>query len=171
MQSHQQLNRLTTSFLQQLDAEEQLLHEALAIAQDLYAALRQGDLAPIKSKRPEQEKLAAALRVASDHREAAAVRLGQALGLKPEQLTLSALAKKLGDPHTTRISAARDRLSTITSQLAEFQQRNANLIHYLRSYFRGVLSALTKTSDVPVRYGSSGTCLTPAFGSAIKARG
>jgi hypothetical protein len=171
MHPHPQLNPLTASFLQHLDTEEQLLRDALTVAADLYASLRKGDLAPIKITQPRQEQLAAALRMGSDRREAAAIRLAQALGLPPEGLTLSVLAKHLGEPVSTRILAARERLSAITKQLMDFQQRNANLIHHLRSYFRSVLSALTKTSDVPVRYGSSGARLTPGFGAAIKARG
>jgi hypothetical protein len=168
---HPQIIPLTTSFLQHLDAEEQLLHDALAVAVDLYTALRKGDLAPLKSAQPRQEQLALDLRSGADRREAAANRLARALGFPPEGLTLSSLAKRLGEPAATRILAARERLSTITAQLTDFQQRNANLIHHLRSYFRSVLSALTKTSDVPVRYGSSGARLTPGFGAAIQARG
>lgn len=171
MHPHPQLSPLTASFLQQLDAEEQLLNEALAVATDIYSALRQGKLAPIKDTQPRQEQLASALKLGANRREVAAMRLGRALGLSPEGLTLTSLANRLDESAANRILKARERLSSLTAQLTDFQQRNANLIHHLRSYFRSVLSALTKTSDIPVRYGSSGARLTPGFGAAIQARG
>jgi len=171
MHQQQQLNLLLRSFLQRLNAEEELLHAALRVASDLYTALRNGGLASIKDLQPRQDQLATELRSAADRREAEKTRLGRMLGLEPERLTLSLLAKQLGEPWSTDILAARDRLSEITTQLSEFQQRNANLVHHLRSYFRSVLSALTRTAEAPIRYGASGACLTPTFGAAIKARG
>jgi FlgN protein len=171
MHSHQKSTPLTNSFLQRLDVEERLLNDALTVASDLYETLRKGDLAPVKLAQPRQEELAAALRSAAAEREAASIRLARSLGMPTESLTLAKLANRLGEPQAAGILAVRDRLSALTTRLADFQQRNANLIHHLRSYFRSVLSALTKTEDVPIRYGSSGVCLNRGFGAAIRARG
>ncbi len=148
-----------------------MLQQALEVASELYQSLRKGDLATVKIAQPRQEELALALRAASDRREAATLRLAALLGLPAQGTNLSSIANRLGAPLAAQILAVRERLTRITTQLLDFQQRNANLIHHLRSYFRSVLSALTKTADVPVRYGSSGARLSPGFGAAIQARG
>lgn len=162
---------LVEQLLQHLAVEEQLLGQALELAAEHHETLKSGNFAPLKTYQPRQEELAEALRTAADRREAAAILLGRALGLPAEGLTLAKLAARLGEPEADRIAAVRGRLSRLTAKLGEFQKRNANLIRHLRSFFRSVLSALTKTSDVPVRYGASGACLTPAYGASIKTRG
>lgn len=167
----QLLESLTTTFLQRLDAEEQLLRQALETTAELYEALRRGNIAAVKAAQPRQEQLAAGLSETATRREAAANDLGIALGLAPKGLTLAAIADKLEDETAGRVRSTRDRLIRITQQLQDFQLKNANLIRHLRSYFRSVLCALTKAGDVPVRYGATGARLNPAYGAAIKARG
>ncbi len=148
-----------------------MLRAAVSITANLYESLRTGDLATVKLAQPKQVELAAALSAASNRREAAAARLARTLGLPAENLTLSRLAASLGSEQAAALREARDRLTAIATELGKFQQRNANLVHHLRSYFRNVLSALTNAADVPVRYGASGARLNPGFGAAIQARG
>jgi FlgN protein len=171
MQSHPAYNPLTASFLQRLDVEERLLNEALTLTADLYATLRKGELANIKLTQPRLEELAATLRKAARDREIVTAQLARSLGLKTEGLTLAILATRLGEPQASAILAQRERLTDLSAKLANYQERNANLIHHLRSYFRSVLSSLTKTTDIPIRYSARGECLGPWYGAAMYARG
>jgi hypothetical protein len=171
MKSPRQLDPLTVSFLQHLDTEEGLLQESHSLAASLYDTLRQGQLATIKELQPRLAQLAVSLRATASKRETDGRDLCLVLNIPPEQFTLSKLAERIGEPHASRLLAARERLDQLTTQIADLQHRNANLIQHLRSYFRSVLSALTKTTDYPIRYGASGTCLNPGFGAAIQARG
>ncbi len=161
---------LTRPFLVHLCAEEQLLRTALEITLELYEALRKGDLNGLKTVQPRQEELAAALTDAANRRERAAAQLGKALGFSKQGVTLKELAEALDPALATPLLEARARLTSVANQLAEYQGRNANLIHYLRSYFRSVLATLSGTGDVPVRYGRTGTRLDTTFVAAHRAR-
>ncbi|MDB5307478.1 MAG: FlgN protein [Gemmataceae bacterium] len=161
---------LTADLLDHLRDEESLLREALASLTDLFAALRRGDLNAVNATRPRQESLAAALSHRHPTRAAAAARLAEAVGLPPADLTLSILAAHLPSDAASGLLAARDRLADLAAQLKEYQRRNAILIRHLRSYFRGVMSALAG-ADAPVRYGPSGSSLTPKTGTMIQTRG
>ncbi|MCS6867089.1 MAG: flagellar export chaperone FlgN [Gemmataceae bacterium] len=145
---------LVQSFLQHLQHEETLLREALAITKTLYTALVAGDLGSAQNSSLRQETLAAALQEAAHRRAEAAVALAREVGFTGSALTLSALAARLPEPLATEVIMARDRLAVLTAELTVAQTRNANLLHHLRSYLRGVLS--DADSDVPVRYGPSG---------------
>lgn len=168
MRPHPPLEALIPSFLAQLFAEEELLQTARNVSAELFAVLRKGDLAAIEPALPRQDELSVALRAACENRESAAIQLACALDLPTQHLTLTRLAGRLGPPHAAALLAARKRLTALAAELAEFQRRNANLIHYLRSYFRGVLAALTKTAEVPVRYGASGVRLNPFGGASLR---
>jgi FlgN protein len=162
---------LAESFLRHLQAEEQLLRDALASLSDVYESLRQGDLAAVAVERPQQQQLALALQAAEATRSNLARDLAQAVELPvAERLTLTAIAERLPEPWAAELRASRERLTAVTGELSELHRRNANLIGHLRSYFRGVLTALT-VPDVPVRYGSSGGRLNPGSSAAIQARG
>jgi hypothetical protein len=171
MQPHAPPNPLLASFLQRLDVEERLLNQALALTADLYTTLRKGQLANIALTQPQLEEAATALRKAASDREIATARLARSFGLPTEGLTLAKLATRLGESEASGILAQRERLTVLSAKLADCQQQNANLIHHLRSYFRSVLSSITKTTDIPIRYSASGACLGPWYGAAMYARG
>lgn len=161
---------LATAFLRHLEVEEQLVLAAHASLADVAAALRTGDLGAMASTREHQESLANQIHQSEGTRTELANRLAAAVGLPAVGLTLATLADHLSDPWATELRAARHRLTVATQALAELQQRNANLIGHLRSYFRGVMSALT-VADAPVRYGPSGGRLAPGSSGAIQANG
>lgn len=163
-------SRLPELFLDRLRVEERLLREAADSLAEVHSALRRGDLASVGAARTRQESLAAALREATIAREDAAARLAAAVGLPAAGLTLSALAARLPEPLAGELQATRDRLTALTTELADRQRRNANLVGYLRSYFRSVLTALTAPGG-PTRYGPAGACLPAAAGPALQARG
>lgn len=160
---------LAVSLLEALRREEELLRAALATATDVRAALRRGDL-PAALDASTKPWLAAQLHAAGEARAIAASALGYALGLSAENLTLTALAAKLDAPHAAELLAARDRLQDVAGELAGIQDRNANLVAHLRSFFRGVLSDLS-TPDAPVRYGPSGSKLGTLSGLKVQASG
>jgi hypothetical protein len=158
------------TFLKHLEREEELLRAALVNVSELHAALLQGDLAGAQAVSERQGAHAAALVAAAVDRTASANALAGALGLPADGLTLAALATKLPEPLAAQVLTARAKLLTVTTELAAFQTRNANLLGHLRSFFRGVLSDLTGF-DAPLRYGPSGSRLQPATGVAIQVRG
>lgn len=162
--------QLVDELLDRLTEEEALLRDALASLADLHSALCRGELEAINAIRPRQEAVAAALTDRAGVRSAAAAALAAAVGLAPGGLTLSALAARLPGPTGAGLLAARDRLASVAAEVGNFQRRNANLITYLRSYFRCVLSVLA-VGDAPVRYGPTGTCLSPTAGATIRTRG
>jgi predicted component of type VI protein secretion system len=135
--------------LDHLRAEEALLGRALTVLTDLHAAVRGGDLSATEAARPPLDEITAATTERRAARDAAAAELAAAVGLPPEHLTLSALADRLPGPAAGELRAARDRLARLADELAACQRRNANLICYLRSFFRG---ALAGTADPPARY-------------------
>jgi hypothetical protein len=137
---------------------------------ELHTALLNGDLAGARAISERQGAHATALTAAAVDRAASANALAGVLGLPADGLTLATLAAKLPEPMAAQVLAARARLLVVTSELAEFQVRNANLLNHLRSFFRGVLSDLTGF-DAPLRYGPSGSRLGPATGVAIQVRG
>ena len=145
-----------TAFLRCLGVEETLLTEALAIADDVSAALRSGDIASAIAATTRQRTLAGELAAAGMTRTASANALAQHLDLPNAGLTLSLLAERLPAPFADDVRAARERLAGLTSRFAAVQTRNANLLGHLRSFFRGVLADLAPT-DAPVRYGPSGS--------------
>jgi hypothetical protein len=167
---HPTLDSRATEFLRLLASEERLLGEAVATQREVHAALRRGDVAAVTAAQQTQEKLAVALREAAAPREAAARELAALVGLAPDGLTLSLLADRLPEPWAAEVRAARDRLQAAAGEFGELQARNANLVGYLRSYFRGVLSDLTD-GGAPARYGPSGGRVAPASGAAIRASG
>lgn len=148
---------LAASLLESLRREEELLRAALTTATEVQTALRRGDL-PGALDSSTRQWLAAELHAAGEARTASASALAHALGLSAENLTLTTLAAKLDGPHAAELLAVRDRLKLAAGELAAIQDRNANLVAHLRSFFRGVLSDLT-TPDAPVRYGPSGSKL------------
>jgi hypothetical protein len=156
--------------LDHLRAEEDLLRSALDSLTALNAALRRGDIAAVGGARPQQEALAAALVESHSARAAVAAALAGAVGLPPYGLTLSAVADRLPENAAVELRAARDRLAALAAGVRGVQLRNANLIHNLRSYFRGVLAAFT-AADAPARYGPGGEQVTPAAGGVLRARG
>ena len=162
----QQLSTTTATFLQHLRVEEQFLADVLAKANDVYAALRRGDLAAATEITTQLNADAAGLRAASAQRAAVAEHLARALGLPTKDLKLSALVESLPDPLGAEVGAARDRLTAVTTDLTAVQTRNANLLGHLRSFFRDVLADLT-ADDTPARYGPSGNWLAPSAGSAL----
>ncbi|HEX4608856.1 MAG TPA: hypothetical protein VH092_11685, partial [Urbifossiella sp.] len=95
--------------------------------------------------------------------------LAAAVGLPAAGLTLAALAARAPGPAGDDLLAARARLAAATAELAGIQQRYANLAFHLRSYFRGVMSALTAAGG-PSRYGPTGAVLGPA-GGTLQTRG
>jgi hypothetical protein len=161
---------LAATLLDHLRDEEGLLREALDSLTEVHAALRRGDLDAVTAARPRQEALAAALADRHASRSATADRLAEALGLAPAGITLSGLAARLPAADAADFLAARDRLAALADQLREYQRRNAILIHHLRSYFRGVMTALAGV-DTPVRYGPTGSSSAPHAGAMIQARG
>lgn len=160
---------LAVSLLESLRREEELLRAALTTAADVQAALHRGDL-PAALDSSTKQWLAAELHAAGEARFASASALAHALGLNAESSTLASLAAKLDGPHAAELLAARDRLKVIAGELAGIQDRNANLVAHLRSFFRGVLSDLA-TPDAPVRYGPSGSKLGTLSGLSAKASG
>lgn len=160
---------LADTLLRHLGREEALLRTALAGVTAVAEALRRGDLVAAFDASA-QQALATELRDAANERSAAAIALAREVGLSGESLTLAALAASLPEQHAAELLAARERLTTLTAEMAAIQARNANLITHLRSFFRGVLSELT-APDAPLRYGPSGSRLEPATGAAVQARG
>jgi hypothetical protein len=136
----------------------------------LSAALCRGDLVAITELTLLQKSMAVSLQDAAEARSASATELARELGLPAQDVTLGALAAKLPEPLAGELRAARDRLTALTTELADVQRRNANLIGHLRSYVRGVLATLT-AAEAPARYGPSGSQVVPAAGAAIQARG
>lgn len=164
MQSSHPQQLLVNNLLQQLGSEETLLRNALAGANEIFAALRRGDLTAALSFSNEQQAHADALYEAGKLRAATAKALACELGLTGEELTLTAIAAKLPLPLASETLAARDRLRSVTAELNAIEARNANLLGHLRSFFRGVLADLT-VPDAPQRYGPSGRVET-ATGTA-----
>lgn len=152
--------RPSAALLDHLQAEEDLLGRALAVLTGLHAAVRGGDLSAIEAARPPLDEITAATHARRAERAGVAAELAAAVGLPPEDITLSALADRLPEPDAADLRAARDRLAHLAGELAACQRRNANLICYLRSFFRGALSG---TADPPARYGRSGAAI-PAPG-------
>ena len=150
----------SAALLEHLRAEEALLGRALAVLTDLHAAVRGGDLSAIEAARPQLDAITAATTARRAERDAVAAEVAAAVGLPPEHVTLSALADCLPEPAAGGLRAARDRLARLAAELTACQRRNANLISYLRSFFRGALSG---TADPPARYGRSGAAI-PAPG-------
>ncbi|MFM8272200.1 MAG: flagellar export chaperone FlgN [Gemmata sp.] len=157
---------LAVSLLESLAREEDALRAALAGVTAVNDALRRGDLAFALGAA--DEPLAEQLRVAAAARTATANGLARAVGLNGEPPTLSNLAARLDSPHSAELLAARERLTSLTAQIAAVQTRNANLITHLRSFFRGVLADLTP--DSPARYGPSGSRLGPPAGAPPQTR-
>ncbi|VTR96394.1 flagellar biosynthesis protein : : FlgN [Gemmata massiliana] len=162
----QPLSIITETFLQHLRVEEQFLAEVLAKANDVYAALRAGDMRAANAVTPQLTADAAGLRAASAQRAVVAADLARALGLPVQDLKLTLLVENLPDPLRADVDAARARLTAATAELAAVQTRNANLLAHLRSFFRDVLADLT-ADDTPARYGPSGNWLAPSAGSAL----
>lgn len=163
------LSHLVPSFLQHLHQEETLLREALSSAHALYAALVAGELRSAQNSSLRQESLATALGEAASRRADAAAVVAHAVGLTGSAFTLTALAARLPEPLATEVTITRDRLAVLTAELTAAQTRNANLLHHLRSYLRGVLSEAD--TDVPARYGPSGVRVdSPANLSSLRER-
>ncbi len=159
----QPLSTITETFLQHLRVEEQFLAEVLAKANDVYAALRAGDMRAANAVTTQLNADAAALRAASAQRATVAADLARALGLPAQDLKLSLIVEALPDPLRADVAVVRDRLTAATAELAAVQTRNANLLGHLRSFFRDVLADLT-ADDTPARYGPSGNWLVPSAG-------
>ena len=158
---HQPLSTRTTALLRHLEREELLLRESLAKSNELFAALRRGDLPAPQQLSSQQEPLAAALRDAADARSTSAADLAREVGLSGEGVTLANLAAKLPESLAADVAAVRTRLAQVAAELADVQARNANLVGHLRSYLRGVLSGPSGTES-PSRYGPSGARLDTA---------
>jgi hypothetical protein len=162
--SHPQQS-LANNLLNQLASEEALLRSALAGSNEIFAALRRGDLTAALAFSAEQQTHADALHEAAKPRAEAANALACDLGLTGEELTLTTLAAKLPSALAGEMLAARDRLRAVTAELNSIQARNANLLGHLRSFFRGVLTDLT-IPTAPQRYGPSGSRVESATGAA-----
>lgn len=140
-----------------------LRHEALLLATSkecllgVHHALRTGDLTALQAAQPHQEKLAADLRDASARRTVAADDLANTLGIPGGDVALTDLADRLPPPLARQLRDVRDTLRNVVAEVVELQRANANLVHTLRSYFRGVLSGLA-AADAPstTRYGPTG---------------
>lgn len=157
----------TPALLARLRDEEELVRAATAATAAAHAALCSGDPARIAAGHADQELLAARMTEAAAARTEAAEAVAVAVGLSPSGLTLAALAARLPDP--AELLAARDRLAAAAAELDAVRRRHATLALHLRSYFRGVLSALT-AATTPSRYGPGGALLPPA-GTAVQTRG
>jgi hypothetical protein len=155
---------LTQILLNCLANEERLVREAAESLKQLHEQLRSGK-PPVA-----QESLVQSLANSSAERNRAATALAAEVGLPAKGLKLAALAERLAPSEAADLLVARDSLAAAASDLTAAHRRTANLAHYLRSYFQGVLAALT-TADGPVRYGPSGARLSPASGVAIYTRG
>lgn len=151
----------STALLDHLRAEEQLLREAAADLADWHAAVTRGDQTVWEAAAPRQAELAAALAERAAARQSAATTLAVALGLSPDGARLAELADRLPEPEAAELRAARDRLAAAAAGVAAAHRRNANLVRHLRSFFRGVVSALT-APDAPARYGRTGSAVSPA---------
>lgn len=146
------------TFLQRLALEEQFLVAAVEKGDEVYAALRRGDMGSVHALAADQERLAADLRAASAARLEVTSELAAALDLDPQQITLAALADRLPEPDAGAVRAARGRLALLAADLNRIQTRNANLLGHLRSFFRDVLADIG-ADGTPTRYGPSGQWL------------
>jgi hypothetical protein len=142
--------------------EERLVRDSVAAAEELFSGLRRGDAAAVEAGRARHEDLANRLTAAAAER----ARIVRDLGAPA---TISELIALLPEPEASELRAVQTSLAAAATELAGLQRRNANLVQHLRSYFRGVLTALT-APDGPVRYSPSGARLAPG-GGAIQARG
>jgi hypothetical protein len=162
---------LTLELRQCLCGQEWLVRTAVETGEALQAAIRGGDPDQIAAAQTTLGKAAATLQQSTDRLLAASAAVSQALGLTgSSRPRLSAIAARLPAPEAGELLAAGRRLARATADLRALQRRNATLINQLRSYFRGVMSALTVADD-PVRYGPSGTRLSPAVTTGIHTRG
>ncbi len=159
------LHPLTSALLNHLAREEAVLRDALACGNDVFAALRRGDLPGALATGAKYEAAGVSLHDAAPPRAAAAAALARELGLSAQGVTLAALAAALPDPFAADLRAARARLTAGATELAAVQARNANLIGHLRSYFRGVLADLG--TETPSRYGPTGVRVEPGAAGAV----
>ena len=158
------------TFLQHLGAEERLLGLAIEKANEVFAALRRGDLKGVNGLGAEQEQLANELRAASAARLGATAGLVSDLNISAAPVTLAVLADHLPEPEREAVRAARERLRALTSELTRIQTRNANLLGHLRSFFRDVFADVT-ADDGPLRYGPTGQWLPTAPAPPLLRRG
>lgn len=145
-----------TALVDRLAAEEAVLRDTLGALSELHAAVRRADHPAIAAARPRQERLLTLAAERAAARSTAAAELAVAVGLSPAGVTLSALADRLPEPAAAGLRAARDRLAALAAEISSSQRRNANLVCYLRSYFRG---ALTGSAGLPARYGRDGSAV------------
>lgn len=158
------------TFLRCLEAEEQFLNLALEKALEIYAALRGGGLKGVAALGAQQEEITAALKTASALRLEVTNGLASDLNIPSEQLTLRQLAESLPEPDAEAVRDARERLAALAAEFTRIQTRNANLLGHLRSFFRDVLADLTPDAE-PLRYGPTGSWLSPAPGAPLPRRG
>lgn len=171
MQMSPELRALAEQLLDHLRLEEEQLQAAHESLNELYAAFRAGDMVRARAALSEQSSSANQLHSLNETRAVVTVSLGDALGLPPDELTLSAIAAKLGGPLAEQLTDARERLRTISDEMKKITRKNASLVYCLRSYFRGVLAELTRTASPTARYGPLGSPLGTATEIGLKARG
>lgn len=148
------LHPLTTELLVHLAREDALLRDALACGNEVFAALRRGDLPGAQAAGARYEAAGVSLHDAAPARTAAAAALAKELGLSAQGATLAKLADALPESLAADLRAARARLTAAATELTAVQARNANLLAQLRSYFRGVFADLG--TETPSRYGPTG---------------
>lgn len=163
------LRPLCSELLERLSVEENLLRAALNCLIDFHEALRSGNVAASADLQDRQTSLAEALTEEATRRDKTVAELAQATGLSLPT-TLSAITAKLDAADGLRLTAARDRLTGLATEMIELRERNANLLRHLRSYFHSVLSTYS-AGEVPVRYGRSGIFTNTTTGTAFQAEG
>ncbi len=142
--------------LSHLEQEEAMLSATLSSVRDMRSALMKGDLDRLAQSLQRQQHTAHAAVELRKIRTRLKEHLAAALGIPPEDVTLSLLAQHTSATVTQRILSSRGRLAKVASEVDALNRGNAALVRQSAELLHRFLSSLTGRSTQSARYASSG---------------
>jgi hypothetical protein len=164
-------SRLSLVCLAHAEQEEAMLGATIESLRELRAALVGGDLAALGQALERQGHTARAAEELRVTRERLRCDAAAALGMHPASVTLERVAARLPREAAVRLTACRQRLIRMASEVDELNRGNAALVRHSMDFLHRLLVEITGGEPNATRYGPTGVRGTSVCGSLIEARG
>lgn len=150
------LNKYVLELAGVLEQETVLYDEIFAISQNKTNIIVQGKVGELDNMVKLEQAMVLKLGKLEDARESLVRQITQAIGLEPEEITLTVLMEKLKGEEAKKLKDCQQALSDVIGKLKSTNDLNAKLIKNSLEYIEFSLNLMTSTNAGTNSYGSTG---------------
>ena len=151
-----------------------LHRDLLQKVRDKAEAMRQGDVQAIQTCTRAEHNLVVRIQQREGLRRQLMDMIGKDLGLPAGQartLSASKLARKLDEPHRTRVTELADQLRVCMTQLAKENRVSGTIARGVLVHLQGIFQSIGASVSSPVGYGADGSVVSGSDQRIIEALG